>query len=137
MKSVLIRSFFGPYFPAFGLNTKICEVNLHIQSECGKIRTKKAPQGYDQKYKPFRTNSLHLLNHQRINLQWRTNVKVLKYNSITWLNVTSFSPCCHNWLAFICFCACIYSLLRIFCLARYRVCVERLPAFYCDIKDKV
>ena len=31
------------YFPAFGLNTEIYSVNLHIQSECGKIRTRKTP----------------------------------------------------------------------------------------------
>ena len=30
----------GPYFPAFGQNTKRYEVSLRIQSECGKIRTK-------------------------------------------------------------------------------------------------
>ena len=36
VKSVRIRSFSRPYFPAFGLNTE-------IQSECGKIRTRKTP----------------------------------------------------------------------------------------------
>ena len=30
----------GPYFPVFGLNTEIHGVNLRIQSECRKIRTK-------------------------------------------------------------------------------------------------
>ena len=35
------RVFSGPYFPAFGLNTEIYGVNLRIQSECGKIRTRK------------------------------------------------------------------------------------------------
>ena len=30
----------GPYFPAFGLNTKIYGVNLRIQSEYRKIRTR-------------------------------------------------------------------------------------------------
>ena len=43
VKSVRIRSFSGPYFPAFGLNTEIYGVNLPIQSECGKIRTRKTP----------------------------------------------------------------------------------------------
>ena len=43
VKSVRIRSFSGPYFPAFGLNTEICGVSLHIQSECGKMRTRKTP----------------------------------------------------------------------------------------------
>ena len=40
VKSVCIRSYFGPYFPAFGLNTKRYGVSLRIQSECGKIRTR-------------------------------------------------------------------------------------------------
>ena len=33
MKSVRIRSFSGPYFPAFGLNTERVGVSPHIQSE--------------------------------------------------------------------------------------------------------
>ena len=33
--------FSGPYFPAFGLNTERSSVSLRIQSECGKIRTRK------------------------------------------------------------------------------------------------
>ena len=36
-------SFPGPYFSAFGLNTEIYGVNLRIQSEYGKIRTRKTP----------------------------------------------------------------------------------------------
>ena len=42
LKSVHIRNFSGPYFPEFGLNTERC-VFLHIQSECGKIWTRKNP----------------------------------------------------------------------------------------------
>ena len=42
-KSVQIRSFSGPYFPVFGLNTEIYPVNLRIQSKFGKIRTRKTP----------------------------------------------------------------------------------------------
>ena len=38
-----IQRFSGPYFPAFGLNMEIYGVNLRIQSECRKIRTKKIP----------------------------------------------------------------------------------------------
>ena len=38
-----IRSFSGPYFPTFGLNTKRYGVSLHIQYECGKLRTRKTP----------------------------------------------------------------------------------------------
>ena len=33
--------FSDPYFPAFGLNTERYFVSLRIQSECGKIRTRK------------------------------------------------------------------------------------------------
>ena len=33
--------FSGPYFPVFGLNTERYFVSLRIQSECGKIRTRK------------------------------------------------------------------------------------------------
>ena len=42
--SVFGWTFSGPYVPAFGLNTEIYEVifvNLGIQPECGKIRTRK------------------------------------------------------------------------------------------------
>ena len=34
-------NFFGPYFPAFGLNTERYEVSVRIQSECGEIQTRK------------------------------------------------------------------------------------------------
>ena len=37
VKSICIRSFSGLHFPAFGLNTE----SIRIQSECGKIRTRK------------------------------------------------------------------------------------------------
>ena len=42
-KSVRIRSYSGPYFPALGLNTWRYIVSLRIQSECGKIRTRTTP----------------------------------------------------------------------------------------------
>ena len=38
----LVKTFFCPYFPVFGLNTDIYSVNLRIQSKCGKIRTRKS-----------------------------------------------------------------------------------------------
>ena len=40
MKSIRIRSYSGPYFPAFGLDTERYSVSPHIQSECGKMRTR-------------------------------------------------------------------------------------------------
>ena len=43
VKSVRIRSYSGPYFPAFGLITERYGVCLRIQSKCGKIRTRITP----------------------------------------------------------------------------------------------
>ena len=43
MKRVRIRNFSGPYFPAFGLNMNRYGVSLRIQSERGKIWTRKTP----------------------------------------------------------------------------------------------
>ena len=43
VKNVRIRSFSGPYFPSFGLNTEIYSVNLRIQSNMGKIQARKTP----------------------------------------------------------------------------------------------
>ena len=60
-----------------------------------------SPQGYNQKRKLFRTKVFHtVVSHD--------------------FNMMSFSPCCHNCLACICFCACICLLSRTFCLACYR-----------------
>ena len=38
IKSFRIRSYSGPQFPAFGLNTERYSVSLLVQSKCGKIR---------------------------------------------------------------------------------------------------
>ena len=43
VKCVRIRSFSGPYFPAFGLSTEIYGVSLRIKSKCGKKQTRKTP----------------------------------------------------------------------------------------------
>ena len=43
MKSVRIRSYSSPYFPAFGLNMDRYPVSLRIQSECEKIWTRITP----------------------------------------------------------------------------------------------
>ena len=60
MKSVRIRSYSGPHFPAFGLNTERYFVSLRIQSECGELPTRITPnmdpfcvvvfRGYDYIY---------------------------------------------------------------------------------------
>ena len=43
VKSARIRNYFGPYFPAFGLNAERYSVSLRPQSEWGKIRTRITP----------------------------------------------------------------------------------------------
>ena len=43
VKSVPIRNYSGPHFPAFGLNTKRYSVSLLIHSECEKLRTRITP----------------------------------------------------------------------------------------------
>ena len=43
VKSVRIRSFSGPYFLAFGLNTERYSVSFRIQSKYGKIQTRITP----------------------------------------------------------------------------------------------
>ena len=43
VKSVRVRSFSGPYFPAFGQNTEKYGVSVRIESEDGKIRFRKTP----------------------------------------------------------------------------------------------
>ena len=43
VKSVRIRSYSGPYFTVFGLNTERYGVFFRIQSEYGKIRTRITP----------------------------------------------------------------------------------------------
>ena len=40
VKSVRIRTYSGPYFPTFRLNTERYSVCLRIQSGCGKMRTR-------------------------------------------------------------------------------------------------
>ena len=56
VKSVCIRSYSGPYFPAFGVNTERYGVSLRIQSECGKIWTRKTPN----------TDTFHAVIPQRL-----------------------------------------------------------------------
>ena len=43
VKNVRIRSFPGPYFPAFRLNIEIYPVNISIQSKWSNIQTRKTP----------------------------------------------------------------------------------------------
>ena len=43
VKSVRIRSYSGPHFPVFGVNTERYAVSFRIQSKCGKMRIRITP----------------------------------------------------------------------------------------------
>ena len=43
VKNVCIRSYTGPHFPAFVLNTQRYSVSLHNQSKCPKMQTRITP----------------------------------------------------------------------------------------------
>ena len=43
VKRARIRNYFGPYFPAFGLNAERYSVSLRTQAEWGEIRTRITP----------------------------------------------------------------------------------------------
>ena len=52
VKTIRVWSFSGPHFPIFGLNTERYPVSLGIQSECGKMQTRKTSN----------TDTLHAVN---------------------------------------------------------------------------
>ena len=54
-KNVLIRSYSGPYFPVFGLNTERYRLSLRIQSECRKLRTR---QQTNSEYRHFSRSTM-------------------------------------------------------------------------------
>ena len=60
VKSDRIWSFSGPYFHAFGLNTERYSVFFRIQSKCGKIWTRKAPN----------TDTCHVVSYFSTNHQY-------------------------------------------------------------------
>ena len=60
VKSARIRSYSGPHFPAFGLNTERYCVSLCIQSECGKMRTRITPN-MDTFYAALNANFIDLV----------------------------------------------------------------------------
>ena len=64
VKSVCIRSYSGPHFPAFGLNTKRYSVPLRIQSECGEMRTRTTPNT-DTFYAVIRRDSKKIVPHAK------------------------------------------------------------------------
>ena len=80
VKSVRIRSFSGPYFSTFGLNTERYSVSLRIQSECGKVRAKKTPN----------TDTFYAVECTRIN-PFQSSLAVNNVSFVLDLPIISFS----------------------------------------------
>ena len=107
VKSVRIESYSGPYFPAFGPNTKRYSVSLRSQSKRGKIRTRITPNtdSFYAVYSPNRMIISEAHDMQGPNDSWLRSVrnvfnffekmnlfKLLIFNfSLSWLlNVSIF-----------------------------------------------
>ena len=71
VKSVRIRSYSGPHFLAFGLDTERYSVSLRFQSEGGKIRTR-----ITANTELYTFHAVRIYNFDKI----RSNRKQLKYN---------------------------------------------------------
>ena len=71
VKSVHIRSYSGPHFPVFELNTQRYKVALRIQSECGKMQTRITPN----------MNTFHAVF---------SPMKVLAFSRLLRLNISCF-----------------------------------------------
>ena len=79
VKGVRIRSYSGPHFPVFGLNTDRYGVSLSIQSKCGKMRTRIIPNtGTFYAVKLKMTYFIKLIFWASINTVWLIeNIKSL------------------------------------------------------------
>ena len=83
IKSACIRSYSGPHFPAFGLNTERYSLSHRIQSECGKIRTR-----ITLNKDTFSRNVCHTFFKQSVNLflQLATKffIRLHEFSEIFW-----------------------------------------------------
>ena len=83
VKCVLIRSYTGPYFLAFGLNTDRYSVSLRIQSKCGKMRTRAnsvfehfSRSGVEKcRTEQLRSNRI---GPNKLNARWESNFRIVK-----------------------------------------------------------
>ena len=82
--------FSGPYFPPFRLKMEIYSVNLRIQSECGKIRTRNSVFGHLSRYRVIKNIS------NKTNTNLYTFFKLFKFFSIVFRGIIFrgiISPC--------------------------------------------
>ena len=92
MKSVGIWSFSGQYFPAFGLNTERYGVSHRIQSECGKIWTRKTPN--TDTFDAVRCRDTNNLPHNDVSEYKRIlffNLEILILANVNFLVITDFA----------------------------------------------
>ena len=92
VKSVHIRSFSGPYFPAFGLNTERhsgYSASLCIHSECEKIQTRKTPNT-DTFHSVNVLQSIQKSNFILISFSFPSLQKILK--TVVCLGLKKISP---------------------------------------------
>ena len=89
MKCPYSEFFYSKYFPAFALNRQRYSASLYIQSECGKIRTRKTPI----------TDTIHAVAEDisTRSLQQKHSNKNLVYLMF------SFCTACRNLEVFLCF----------------------------------
>ena len=73
--------FSGPYFPPFRLKMEIYSVNLRIQSECGKIRTRNSLFGHLSRYRVIKNIS------NKTNTNLYSFFKLFKFFSIVFRGI--------------------------------------------------
>ena len=73
-KSVCVRSYSGPYFFAFGLNTERYSLSLRIQSECEKMRTRITPN----------TSTFYAVLHISLIYQITICCSIVIYFAVVW-----------------------------------------------------
>ena len=74
VKSIRIRSYSGPHFLTFGLNSKRYSVSLRIQSECEKMRTKITPN----------TSTFYAVLHISLIYQITICCSIVIYFAVVW-----------------------------------------------------
>ena len=80
VKSVRIRCFSDPHFLEIWLNTERCELCFRIHSECGKIRTRKAPSAY----------VFHVMARNTITTKMHVQMRHLRHFSVGFHKSSSF-----------------------------------------------
>ena len=122
VKSVRIRSFSGPYCPAFGLTTERYSVSLSIQSKCGKRWTRKTPNTdtfyvvinlrpiSGQCYSHIETSQLTCIEMQltgfytSVTLDWSGLITFLRFEDLLLCSYPITTQCClPNLKVFSCF----------------------------------